>query len=294
VFATGARSKSSPPAARNWRTDETAPSPAGPAPENIGPETAETASPTNAEPQSDAEPLDEEPASHTWIWTTISTVAGIVIVSSSLLLGVHLYREWQAHRPPASDAAAGADATAATVASTSPLPDDYRWSNAERSALRLEKLELKVLRVKFGAVTAKDLNNEVITTDDQNLLSVNVSVHNRGDATCPFRSWYAGGFTDSDGHERLPDLVDDQGVPYSLLRFDDVSSIEGQRLANEIEPRQAVRDTVVFLIPPECDRSLIRYFHLSLPAHAIGADDFFRLEIPVSMIEGFVPTEPTK
>jgi hypothetical protein len=152
-------------------------------------------------------------------------------------------------------------------------------------------LEVKVVRVKYGAVRAKDLNNEVITTDDTSLLAITVSVHNRGEAACVFRSWYAGGFESADGQEQLPELSDDLERAYSLLRFDDVSSIEGQRLADEIEPHQAIQDAVVFLVPADFDRTKIRFFHLSLPAHAIGTEDFFRFEIPVRMIDGFLAVE---
>ncbi len=102
-----------------------------------------------------------------------------------------------------------------------------------------------------------------------------------------FRSWYAGGFESEEGDEPLPELSDDLGRAYDLLRFDDVSSIEGQRLADEIEPHHDVQDTVVFLVPADVDRTTIRYFRLSLPAHAIGTADFFRFEIPVSMIIDF-------
>ena len=119
------------------------------------------------------------------------------------------------------------------------------------------------MRVKYGAVRAKDLNNEVITTDDTNLLAITVSVHNRGDGRVQFRSWYAGGIEGADGQELLPELSDDAERAYSLLRFDDVSSIEGQRLADEIEPRHDVQDTVVFLVPADVDRTKIRYFRLS-------------------------------
>lgn len=289
VFATGPRSKSPAPAARNWRTDELNPASAGPVAEQVAGRPTPASPPSGAESEPDSEGLDEAPASHTWIWTAISTVAALVIVTSSVLLGVHLFREWQA-KNPAADNSTGTS----TFASAPPVSANFRWTNAERSALRLGRLELKVVWAKYGEVIAKDLNNEVIDTDDQNLLSINVSVLNRSDAACPFRSWYVGGFTNAEGHELLPELVDDQDVAYSLLRFEDVSSIEGQRLAAEIDARHEVRDTVVFLIPAESDRSRIRYFHLTLPAHAVGAEDYFRLEIPVSMIQGFAATEPAK
>ena len=59
-----------------------------------------------------------------------------------------------------------------------------------------------------------------------------------------------------------------------------MSSIEGQHLADEIEPRHDVQDTVVFLVPADVDRTKIRYFRLSLPAHAIGTRGFLPVRDP--------------
>ena len=225
------------------------------------------------------------------IWTVISVIAGLLIVTTSLLVGVHLVRDWQ---QSASSESAGlssdVDVRSAAVAPAAPT-GVFHWSDAVLHAQRLGLLEVKVVRVKYGAVRAKDLNNEVITTDDTSLLAITVSVHNRGAAACEFRSWYSGVIESDDGQELLPALSDDVERTYALLRFDDVSSIEGQRLATEIEPHQIVQDTVVFLVPTDVDRTKVRYFRLSLPAHAIGTADHFRFEIPVRMIAGWAGAE---
>ncbi len=231
--------------------------------------------PVSAAAQAPGEPVRDGSR----IWTVITVLASLVVVVASSLVGVYFMRKGrmaaeQRGARPARSASTGESA-------------QIHWTDASRRAQRLGYLDVKVVQAKYGAVRVKDLNNEVITTDDSNLLAVTVSVHNRSRAPCEFRSWYAGGATDQDGVELLPELVDDAGRAYDLLRFDDVSSIQGQRLADEIEPRHEVQDTVVFLIPPETDRSALRYFHLTLPAHAIGSADFFRFEIPVGMIEGF-------
>jgi hypothetical protein len=200
---------------------------------------------------------------------------------------VHLFRDWQ--RSSSSESAGSlsdADVRSEPVAQAAPT-GVFHWSDAVLHAQRLGLLEVKVVRVKYGAVRAKDLNNEVITTDDTNLLAITVSVHNRGAAVCGFRSWYSSVIESADGLELLPALSDDAERAYSLLRFDDVSSIEGQRLATDIEPHQIVQDTVVFLVPADVDRTQIRYFRLSLPAHAIGTADYFRFEIPSGMIAGW-------
>ena len=97
--------------------------------------------------------------------------------------------------------AAFADGHVADLAGRMPL----------QHAQRLGQLEVKVVRVKYGAVRAKDLNNEVITTDDTNLLAITVSVHNRG-ARAPCVSQLVRGRVDDDGGvELLPELWDDAG-----------------------------------------------------------------------------------
>jgi len=241
-----------------------------------------------AEPQPSTRPaaatapnLEVYPSGSTRVWTAITVLASLIIIIATSLVGLHFRRKWsQSNPPPRQAAQAGSRANAVD-------PAQIHWTDASVRAQRLGHVEVKILRAKYGAVRAKDLNNDVITTDDSNLLAINISVHNRGTRRCPFRSWYSGGLTAEDGGELVPELSDDAGHSYDLLRFDDVSSIEGQQLTDEIEPRHDVQDTVVFFIPTDTDRTAIRRFRLTLPAHAIGSDDFFRFEIPVSMIEDF-------
>jgi hypothetical protein len=253
-------------------TPASAPAPAGDPRVVAGRGSAETAA---------AEGPTEPPAADGRIWTIITVVASLLVVVATSLVGIYFTRKW---REAASRQAA--DPGPSTAASSID-PAQIHWTDASQRAQRLGHLEVKVQRVKYGAVRAKDLNNEVITTDDNNLVAITVSVLNRSDQSCPFHSWYAGGLTDDASAELLPELADDAGRAFDLLRFDDVSSIEGQRLADEIEPRHEVQDTVVFLLPTDVDRTTIRYFHLTLPAHAIGSADFFRFEIPVGMIMDF-------
>ncbi|MHB0959880.1 MAG: hypothetical protein ACYC0X_29860 [Pirellulaceae bacterium] len=271
---------------RSWRTAEL--EPAAPVPTLATTPSGNLDSPPVVPQPLTAMPATEEPAAGR-VWTVVSVFAGLLIVVTSLLTGVHFFRDWQQSggRPVGSSQVAARSEPVASSVREVPV----HWSDAALHAQRLGLLEVKVVRVKYGAVRAKDLNNEVITTDDTSLLAITLSVHNRGAVACEFRSWYAGGFESEQGQELLPELADDLERFHSLVRFDDVSSIEGQRLADEIEPHQTVQDTVVFLLPPEIDRTTIRYFRLSLPAHAIGTDDFFRFEIPVGMVDGWSGAE---
>ena len=233
---------------RSWRTEECEPGTTGQAP-------APTLPVSSGSHLASAPSSAEQPAGGR-IWTVISVIAGLLIVTTSLLVGVHLVRDWQ---QSASSESAGSssdvDVRSEPVAPAAPT-GVFHWSDAVLHAQRLGLLEVKVVRVKYGAVRAKDLNNEVITTDDTSLLAITVSVHNRGAAAVRVSQLVFRRVIESaDGQELLPALSDDAERAYSLLRFDDVSSIEGQRLATEIEPHQIVQDTVVFLVPTDVDRS---------------------------------------
>ena len=215
------------------------------------------------------------------IWTVITVVACLLVVVTSVPVGIHFVRTRQQSAPTAAEPEP--DPPAVSPAETS----QFRWTNAAHRVQRLGRLEVKVVRARYGAVRARDVNNEVITTDDSNLLAITVRVRNRGVQPHPFCSWYAGSVGDAEGAALLPQLQDDAGRAYDLVRFDDVSSIEGQQLADEIAPRDNVQDTVVFLVPADVDRAGIRYFRLSLPAQVIGAANCFRFEIPVEMVQDF-------
>jgi ribosomal protein S27E len=267
-------------ASPSWRTDGLAVEPPAAAAPRFEPQRD-----TGQQPAAPAAPHvpGEVPPRGGGIWTVITVVASLIIVTASLPVGIHFAR----NRQQASDAASNAPQPSPPPAASAADAAQSRWTDAAQRAQRLGQLEVKVVRAKYGAVRAKDLNNEVITTDDSNLLAVTVSVLNRGNRPRAYSSWYAGGQQDTAGVALVPELWDDQGRGYALLRFDDVSSIEGQQLADEIQPHHDVQDTVVFLVPADVDRTKIKFFRLSLPAHAIGTADFCRFEIPVSMIRDF-------
>jgi len=163
---------------------------------------------------------------------------------------------------------------------------EVTWTDASQYSQRRSPITVKVERVVYGALRAKDLSHQVITTEDDNLLGVTVSARNQGRRSRPFQNWYGHVFLDRAGNELLAELTDNQGRDYALLKFDDVSYIEGQRLADEIAPRESVQDTVVFLIPEEVNLATIDFFRVSLPGSAVGVGDFFRFQIPRSMIDG--------
>jgi hypothetical protein len=181
-------------------------------------------------------------------------------------------------------AAVDSDVTA-TTDSTSAKP--LRWIDATRSAQMKQRIIVKVETGSYGPVRVKDLNRRVITTDDDNLIALNVSVRNRGFEVCPFTSWYGETFETDSGDVLIAELFDDRSRSYQMLKFDDVSGLQGQRLDDEIGVGDVVRDTLVFVVPEDVDRKEIKHFRLALPAVAVGLDGYFRFEIPVSMITDY-------
>ncbi len=213
------------------------------------------------------------------IWTFVAMLAFGVILTVLVAATFYIVRAL-----PQAD-----NGSASTEPTSSDAQDQvlYRWTNAAKFSQRMGPMKLKVERVVFGALRARDLKNEVFTTEDDNLLGITVSALNEGQRARVFQNWYGHAFVADDGAELIARLTDDQGRDYALLKFDDVSQIEGQRLADQIDPQQSVQDTVVFMIPDDVDRTAIKYFHLTLPGAAVDLAEFFRFQIPASMIKGF-------
>ncbi len=230
---------------------------------------------------------DPLPERHGWIWTVLAMLAAGVIMATLVVAAFLMLRRaaglgWTT----TSDLPGKSRSTTATDG-----PLDVHWTDASRSAQRRNPFTLKVERAAYGAIRAKDLENQVITTEDDNLLAITISVHNRGTRSRQFQNWYGHAFMTNDGGEFVAELSDDQGRGYSLLKFDDVTQIEGQRVAGQVDPEETVQDTVVFLIPDDVDRATVQYFRLSLPGAAVGLSDYFRFQVPISMIDGFAPRE---
>ncbi|MBM4093231.1 MAG: DUF4352 domain-containing protein [Planctomycetes bacterium] len=176
---------------------------------------------------------------------------------------------------------------AASPESPATQDDAVHWTDASQSAQRRRQLTVRIERVSYGAPRVKDLNNQVMTTDDANLLAVMISVRNQGSEPRPFHCWYDHTFETTDGTRVYVRLSDDQGRTYAPVRFDDVSHVEGQRWSDQIAPNNTVQDTLLFAMPTDLDRASVRFFRLALPAAAVELTDFFRFEIPAHMIEGF-------
>ena len=218
-------------------------------------------------------------------WTAMATCGGIVALTLGVAACIAMWSDW------GGIDRRGTERTPMTARKSPPRGEPPStaapWTDASRFSQRLSHAEVKVLRTFYGPVRVRDLNNQVVLTRDENLLAVTVSVRNLGPRPCPFFNWYVNVFEGQSGDPVVAELSDDHARQYALLRFDDASSVEGQRWTAQIEPRGRVQDTVVFLVPEEVARGEIGFFHLSLPAAGVGLAGSFRFRIPVHMIEGF-------
>ncbi|MFO7905275.1 MAG: PHD finger domain-containing protein [Planctomycetota bacterium] len=164
------------------------------------------------------------------------------------------------------------------------------WTDAAKYRQRKHPVTLHVEQVKYGSLRAKDSSNQVVHTQDDNLLGITIGVHNRGTRPRAFKNWYGHAFETDQGGTIVAELTDNHDRAYSLLKFDDVRRIEGQSYTDSIGPKDTAQDTVVFMIPEAMDRSRIKYFRLKLPGAAVGLSEYFRFQIPTGMIEGFEDT----
>lgn len=210
-------------------------------------------------------------------WSAVAVfgvgIAGIAVVTATFFL----------MRLPSRSAASN------PVASTSPPERDgsVHWTNAAKYRQRKHPVTLHVEQVKYGSLRAKDASNQVLHTEDDNLLGITVGVHNQGTRPRAFKNWYGHAFETDQGGTVVAQLTDNHDRAYSLLKFDDVRRVEGQSHTDSIDPKETAQDTVVFMIPEALDRSRIKYFRLKLPGAAVGLSESFRFHIPTSMVEGF-------
>lgn len=200
-------------------------------------------------------------------------VAGIAVVIAAFFLT----------RSPARSTGRGAVAAASLNRQQRPV----HWTDAAKYRQRKHPMTLHVERVKYGSLRAKDSSNQVVNTQDDNLLGITIGVHNRGTRPQGFKNWYGHAFETDQGSTVVAELTDNHNRAYSLLKFDDVRRIEGQSSADSIAPKETVRDTVVFMIPEAVNCARIKYFRLKLPGAAVGISESFRFQIPSSMVEGF-------
>ena len=167
-----------------------------------------------------------------------------------------------------------------------PFDAEEKWS---RKAVLVDDVKVRIARVEYGAIRAKDERNMVQTSTESNFLQIYLAVENVGEQEVSYRSWYGNTFADK-GKQQTAELMDSSGRAYSMMTFQEISRIAGHVDKAELAARSnrdqdsSVSDVLVFEMPEGMKPSSQKYFRLRLPAAACGGNGSFRLEFLGSTI----------
>lgn len=161
------------------------------------------------------------------------------------------------------------------------------WADASRGiVVSINDVAVRVDYAGYGAVRAKNEQNEVIVSDQSNYLQIYLDIKNHGPSLRNYTSWYGQSFLTPDG-EVAATVVDDQGRQYEMTRFTHVHSVKGHTPEAMLADKDSVKDVVIFEIPEGVNRAAIHYFQLELPAACYGGRGVYRFEIPAGFIQDF-------
>jgi hypothetical protein len=160
-----------------------------------------------------------------------------------------------------------------------------RWSNASRISLQLDGVKTRIDHVEYAEVLARDERRRVVTTKNS-YLTIWVHLENKRAEPAEYRSWYGNQFQQA-GRKAAAKLVDSRGVEYPQKQFTDVREIKGHIEGARLAMQDATRDTIVFEVPEDVQRSEVSGFRLELPGAAFGGDGFLRFEINLGLVEGW-------
>jgi hypothetical protein len=161
------------------------------------------------------------------------------------------------------------------------------WSSVSRGdAIDLNSVVVDVDHVAYGELRAKDARNRIVVSDQKCYLQAYLKIKNLRPGPLKYVSWQGRSFTVGD-REVWAKLVDDQGRSYSMQEFSRVSGLQGHTPRAILASKEEIDDVVVFTVPEDAHRRMIRYFHLELPAEAYGGSGVYRFEISWQLIQGF-------
>lgn len=166
------------------------------------------------------------------------------------------------------------------ASSSTPL----NWTDASRYAVRIGGVKVKVNRVEFGEIRARNQDNEVQTSEDDSFFQLFLTIENQKSQTFSYTSWYGNEFI-VDEVARVAQLTDDQGRAYPMLVFRDALNIHGHTPQAELDRRDSLGDTLVFEIPAEVELDDVEFFRLQLPGAALQKTGSIRFEIPGEMLK---------
>jgi len=160
---------------------------------------------------------------------------------------------------------------------------EISWANATSKTVVQNGVAVKVERVEFGPIRARDQRNMVQQSGGGNFLQVHISIRNDTQGAVDYQSWYGNVF-DAKGKQVTAALKDNKGHIYQMLTFGDVTKIQGHIEGATLDPKEKRSDMIVYEISDDVKRDEVEYYRLELPAEATGRGGVFRFEIPVSMV----------
>lgn len=158
-----------------------------------------------------------------------------------------------------------------------------RWIDASRSTARKSNVKVRVERIEFGEVRARNEQREVQTSQDDSFFQIFLSIESQRLNPIEYTSWYGNEFV-VNGKPIVAQLSDPDGNSFPMLVFKDAFDIHGHTPNATLREKQEIRDTIVFEIPEDIDIGTVGAFRLSLPAASFGEPGVIRFEIPESMI----------
>ncbi len=166
---------------------------------------------------------------------------------------------------------------------------EIMWTDASAKSVLRNEIRVRISRVEFGAVMAKDAANSVHKSDSANFLQIFVSLENTGDHDVNYKSWYGNEFN-VDGGSVAATLEDDTGHTYPMMTVGDASKIAGHVPAATLGAKNAgdtvrtVKGVIIYEIPETINRGSHKFYRLQLPAAAIGGTGILRFQIPAGMV----------
>ncbi len=150
------------------------------------------------------------------------------------------------------------------------------WSDSSKAQIA-NNVKVRIDRVEYGEVRAKDARHAVQISDQTNFLQVFVEIENLSPTEIQYRSWYG-------NRDHAVRLTDDTGRVYPMMTFGDVTRIRGHTPTASMQKGAEASDVLIFELPAEVDRKTLKHLRIELPAGTYGGRGTYRFQIPAEKI----------
>ncbi|MDX1944786.1 MAG: hypothetical protein SFU86_05205 [Pirellulaceae bacterium] len=262
------------------------PPPPPPLPSELPKSSARPAFVPRAEPPpSEPPPIPAEPTRGSRL------VAALVGIALLLLLGVGAVGiaagiVWFNHRSRAADPLA---AEPAPTPSERP-GEEIKWADATKPLVR-DGVSVKVRRVEYGEVLARDEKNNPVPAGTGDFFTVYLDIENAGNGDLSYASWQGGRF-EVNGELVAARLSDEQEATYEPHKFEGFRRIKGHLEQATLSRGSVASDVLIFAVPRQTVDGA-NSFWLELPASAFAratsdgpreCRGYFRLEIGADLL----------